>query len=131
MKKVITIIILSVVVISLLSAGIVVAANYSDWVSSSKKYPDSWYTRENVAPAKTVSINGKEEQLTYEITNGSEEGNPLDVYRDENQNEYRYNQEGELDTYKQNFSNKVPAAEGLSVAEKEIVARAEKYLSEL
>ena len=157
MKKKIIISITTVTVVLFVSImGIVVGANYIKSFPREEAYPETWYRREDIDKTKKININESaklekeeetvklstgeekatgenEQELTYVITNGTEKTNPLDIYQDEDKNEYRYNQEGKLDTYKQNFSNKqtVVAAEDKVSDEDRIVELAWKYVTQL
>lgn len=152
MKKKLTVIgIISVVTVAVVAVGIGVNANQEKIYPRQEAYADSWYrkadaeptkviqTEEPVAQKEDVSAEKKEssseqndKELTYVITNGSDEANPLDIYQDENKNEYRYNQDGELDTYKQSFSNReVLGPDEEPYTEDGVVALARKYLNEL
>ncbi len=86
--------------------------------------PDTWYQREDIEknkeitifdpaeeqkePASSVQTENKEElsekkQLTYLGTDGSDEEFPLDIYLDEDKNQFRYNKDGEIDTYRKGY----------------------------
>lgn len=152
MKKKLAIIgIISVVTVAVVAVGIGVNANQERIYPRQEAYADSWYRKADAEPTKVIQgedpvaqkedvsaekketssdKNGKE--LTYVITNGSDEANPVDIYQDKNKNEYRYNQDGELDTYKQSFSNReVLGPDEEPYTEEGVVALARKYLNEL
>ncbi len=159
-KKIIITIISIGIVVAISGVGIAVSASLVNKNPSphSDAYPDTWYEKEEAAKKKTILMSEsakierkdssqdqpstkstekmnsdppkKEQVLTYVITDGSDEKNPLDIYQDENENQYRYNQSGELDTYKQDFvnMNEIPT-EGIT--EKEAVVLGWKYASQL
>ncbi|MBQ8600143.1 MAG: hypothetical protein IJ407_02015 [Clostridia bacterium] len=66
---------------------------------------DNWYIRGN-APKNKVAItdNGTRENVSYTDTNGNKPENPNDIYEDEEQNQYRYNQDGDLVAYRAGLS---------------------------
>lgn len=69
------------------------------------KKADGWFIREEIQENKTVTtINGTQKNATYTGTNGSEKNNPIDIYEDEDQNQYRYNQDGDLIAYRTGLS---------------------------
>ena len=69
------------------------------------KKATSWFIREDVQESKNVTTtDGTQKNATYAGTNGKDENNPIDIYEDENQNQYRYNQDGDLVAYRAGLS---------------------------
>lgn len=79
---------------------------------------DGWFFDPDAEPNKTIesdkvgldkdSVQSSEkgtETLTYEITEQVSKENPVDIYLDSDQNQYRYNQSGELEFYQANSAN--------------------------
>lgn len=158
-KKVAITFVIGMFVVVLL--GIAVSANYTKTHPRQEAYADNWYQNPDAEPIKMITsqesaqlnkeqvLSKKEsnaisdvsevvnkekttEKLTYSVTNKMEKENPLDVYCDSNMNEYRYNQDGELDTYRQSLSDKKDLPYGEDPCTKdECVTLAWAYLQKL
>lgn len=63
--------------------------------------PDTRYVREDAEKKKKVkTAEGEETTAKYITTDESVKDSPVDIYEDEGQNQYRYNEQGELIAYR-------------------------------
>lgn len=146
-KKKITFIVVAIVMCLFCAVGVSVYAGLENNRPSRSEMavPDTWYERPDAEKEKTitkkepsVSVNDagdqtesdEEEVLTYVATDGREKDNPLDVYEDENRNQYRYNQKGELETYRQGQTELLTGTDG-SITKQQAIDLTWKQISQL
>lgn len=129
--------------VAFMALGIGVSANHTKVQSRrGAAYAGTWYEKNDIELVKNVDVKStclnKEavlstlnqeskisgdkkvtEELIYVVTNKIQKDNPVDVYRDSKKNEYRFTQNGELNTYIQNYSERRDLAVGEEPCTKE------------
>lgn len=120
-KNMVLITICTFILMAVVFGATILAQSENQPVQSTGKLPNSWYQRNDAEKTKTISIvdvtpqnnnfsnarlisnseNGsKKITLTYLATDGSKTGYPIDIYEDEQKNQFRYNPDGEIDAYR-------------------------------
>ena len=101
-KLIITIATVSIVLMLVGSGILIYAGLENDRNIEEITYSDARYERKDAEKTKTIQIDGtegeKEKILDYSVTDSSGK-TTVDIYTDEDQNNYSYNQDGELVRY--------------------------------
>ena len=119
-----------------------------------RSFPDTWYQRKDIEQTKEISIteetNSKTEstspnstnntenktdqstkkELTYLATDGSEKDYPLDIYVDEDKNQFRYNENDEIDTYRHGYNETFGITTG-DLTKEQALEKTKQFIAQL